>query len=87
MKVRLESGQDAEALGLAGNVLTLHSPHAFAPGSPIRFNVRLGVDERCFEGRTIGSKRADDEIFEVRMRFVNLRREDREALTAHLGSV
>jgi hypothetical protein len=88
MKLHLESGQEAEAQSLDGNVLTLRSPRAFAPGSPIRFTATLGEGvDRFFEGRTIGSRRADDEVFEVRMRFVNLRRRDREALAAHLRPV
>ncbi|MGD8318270.1 MAG: PilZ domain-containing protein [Myxococcales bacterium] len=87
MKVRLESGQEAEAQTLDGNVLTLRSPLAFAPGSPIRFRVALDdEDRRSFEGRTLGSKRTHDGGFEVRLRFVNLRRGDRERLAAHLSS-
>ncbi len=44
----------------------------------------LGEAERSFEGRTIGSKRVEDGRFEVRMRFVNLRRADRELLLGEL---
>lgn len=80
MKVRLESGEDAEARHFDGNLLTMSSPRAFAPGSPIRFTATTDDDVRSFEGRAIGSKRADEARFEVRMRFVNLRREDRELL-------
>jgi len=87
VKVRLESGEEAEARTLDGNVLTLRSPRAFAPGSPIRFSVTLDdQDPRSFEGRALGSKRTDDEGFDVRMRFVNLRRGDRERLAARLGA-
>ena len=84
MKLRLESGEDAAALGFDGTLLTLRSPRAFAPGSPIRFTTTTEAGERSFEGRTIGSTRAGDERFEVRMRFVNLRREDRALLTERL---
>jgi len=48
VKVRLDTGEDAEA--------------------------------RNFEGRAIGSKRVDEAHFEVRLRFVNLRRADRGLL-------
>jgi hypothetical protein len=84
VKLRLESGEDAAGLGFDGTLLTMRSPRAFAPGSPIRFTTTTEAGKRSFEGRVIGSKRADDERFEVRMRFVNLRREDRALLTERL---
>ncbi|KPK16655.1 MAG: hypothetical protein AMJ62_04755 [Myxococcales bacterium SG8_38] len=84
MQIRLETGEEAEAQAVDGSVLTLHSPRAFAPGSPIRFVARLEHEERHFEGRTVGSKRIDERRFEVRMRFVSLRRADREALVSCL---
>jgi hypothetical protein len=84
VKIRLDSGEEAEATAFDGNLLTLRSPRAFAPGAPIRFKT---ADEsaRPFEGRSIGSKRIDDQRFKVRMRFVNLRRSDRELLIQGLG--
>ncbi|MGB3050368.1 MAG: PilZ domain-containing protein [Polyangiales bacterium] len=85
MKLRLESGQEALALAYDGNLLKVSSPLAFAPGSPIRFTVACEAGERTFEGRVVRSKRVDDQTFEVRMRFVNLRREDRELLLSTLG--
>lgn len=85
MKVCLHSGEEAHATRIEGNVLVLSSPRAFAPGSPIRFSVAVQDGERTFEGRTIGSKRVDDERFEVRMRFVNLRHADREHLLRELA--
>ncbi len=85
MKVRLETGEEAQAQRLEGNSLTLLSPRAFPPGSPIRFSTAEADEQRQFEGRTIGSKRAEEELFEVRLRFVNLRRRDRELLEQKLG--
>ncbi|MBT8467224.1 MAG: hypothetical protein HKN10_17920 [Myxococcales bacterium] len=86
MKLRLESGHDAVGLAFDGNLLKLTSPVAFAPGSPIRFNAIVEAKERSFEGRVLGSKRVDDQAFEVRLRLVNLRREDRELLLTNLGA-
>jgi len=85
VKVRLESGEDAEARRFDGNLLIMSSPRAFAPGSPIRFTATTAEDVRSFEGRAIGSKRVDEARFEVRMRFVNLRRQDRKLLSSKLG--
>jgi len=84
VKIRLESGEEAEALTFDGALLTLLSPRAFAPGAPIRFTATTEGDVRNFEGRAIGSKRVDDAGFEVRLRFVNLRREERELLAHRL---
>jgi hypothetical protein len=84
VKIRLDSDEDAEARSFDGALLTLLSPRAFAPGAPIRFVLVLDEGKRPFEGRTVGSRRVDDLRFEVRMRFVNLRREDRELLVHQL---
>ena len=85
MKLQLESGEEGEAQSLDGNTLTLLSPRAFAPGSPIRFSVAVEDQRRSFEGRTIGSKRVGGDRFEVRLRFVNLRRADRALLLESLA--
>jgi len=86
MDVSLQTGRAAELLAVEGSIATLRSPSAFAPGSPMRFTAAFEKIERSYEGRAIGSKRQADQSFEVRMRFVNLRREDREALLAALGA-
>jgi hypothetical protein len=84
MKVRFDTGDEGEATSFDGNVLTLLSPRAFAPGAPIHFSAACGQKASGFEGRTIGSKRIDEHRFEVRMRFVNLRRADRNVLLREL---
>jgi hypothetical protein len=86
MEIRLLTGEMAEARTVDGNLVTLLSPRAFAPGSPIGFSATFDEGERAFEGRTIASKRLDDQRFEVRMRLVNLRRDDRERLLRGIGS-
>jgi len=85
VKLRLDSGEVGEAKSFDGGILTLLSPKAFAPGSPIRFTVVEDEVERTLEGRTLGSKRVEDQRFEVKMRFVNLRRADRELLLRQLA--
>lgn len=85
MHLRLESGQDAVGLAFDGNLLKLTSPQAFAPGSPIRFSAKGEDGDRNLEGRVLRSKRIDEQRFEVRLRLVNLRREDRELLLNTLG--
>jgi len=85
VNLRLESGQDAVGLAFDGNLLTLTSPVAFAPGSPIRFSAIGEEGDRKLEGRVLRSKRVGQQQFEVRLRLVNLRREDRELLLTILG--
>ncbi|MGB5812080.1 MAG: hypothetical protein WBG86_16210 [Polyangiales bacterium] len=86
MEVRFDDGQLGTARQLDGNILTLEGPRAFAPGAPIRFVASPLGEVRSYEGRTLGSKRLDDdERFVVRMRFVNLTREDRAMLTEALN--
>jgi len=84
VKVRLDGGEPGEAKSFDAGILTLLSPRAFAPGSPIRFSFAVDGVERRLEGRTLGSKRVDDLQFEVRLRFVNLRRADRALLLQEL---
>ena len=85
MKLRLHSGEDVRSIRFDGNLLTLQSPRAYAPGAPIRLELLLDEERRSLEGRTIGSKRIEDGVFEVRLRFVNLRRADRELLARGLS--
>jgi hypothetical protein len=84
VKLRFDNGEEAEARAFDGNQFTLWSPRAFAPGSPVRFVARFEEGERPLEGRAIGSKRLDEHRFQVRLRFVNLRRDDRQRLLDQL---
>jgi len=86
VEIDLDGGDKAEIRSFQGNILAFLSPRAFAPGAPIRFGAVIGDRRRAFEGRSIGSRREEGDRFEVRMRFVNLRRDDREALLAAIES-
>lgn len=84
LRLRLDTGEDAEATAYDGSFLTIHGPRAFAPGSPIRFRTEGEEHPRRFEGRVLGSKRIDEQRFELRLRFVNLPRGNRELLLERL---
>jgi hypothetical protein len=86
VEIELDRGDKAEIDSLEGNMLTFRSPRAFPPGAPIRFIVMIDEHRRAFEGRSIGATRIEGDLFEVRMRFVNLRRDDREALLVAMRS-
>lgn len=79
---RIEGGGEGLALAMAGEIITLSLPRAFAPGAPFRGAVVLDDREITLEGRTVGSRKTPSGAFEVRVRLVNLRREDRLRLAA-----
>ncbi len=76
------SGAQGEALSFAGEVLVCAVARAFAPGAPLELTV--GDEALGLRAKTIGSRRLPDGRFEVRMRLVSLRREQREALARAL---
>jgi hypothetical protein len=78
---RIDGGGEGRALTMAGEIITLSLPRAFAPGAPFRGTVVVPEREIAIEGRTVGSKKTADGAFEVRVRLVNLRREDRLRLS------
>ncbi|MCB9592167.1 MAG: hypothetical protein H6719_05490 [Sandaracinaceae bacterium] len=70
-----------EALSFTGENLACALSRAFAPGAPLELSVALEGDEALsLRGKTIGSKRRADGRFDVRLRLLSLRREEREAL-------
>ncbi len=79
--IELVSGERGEAVSLHGEVLTIISPKAFAPGAP----VSLSVESAALRGKSRGSKRRDDGRFDVRLRLVSLTREERAHLEGLLG--
>ena len=77
--LRLAGGEDAELVSLEGIQAAI-----FAPGAPIAFEAVLEDGPVALEGKSHGSKRRGDGRFDVRLRMINLRREDRERLAALL---
>lgn len=67
---------EGELVGYAKNVIELVVPMPFAPGQPARF----AVEGLALEGRSLGSRKREDGRFQVRLRLVSLRREQRLAL-------
>jgi hypothetical protein len=80
--VRMDAGGDGQAVSMAGEIITLQLPRAFAPGAPFRGAVILAEREIALEGRTVGSRKTADGTFEVRVRVVNMVKDDRLRLTA-----
>ncbi len=67
---------EGELVGYAKNVIELVAPMPLAPGQPARFT----VEGLALEGRSLGSRKREDGRFQVRIRLVSLRREQRLAL-------
>ncbi|MEM7138718.1 MAG: hypothetical protein AAF500_19230 [Myxococcota bacterium] len=86
MDLGLHTGDAARAISFDGQVFVFESPRAFAPGAPIGFVAQFPDREHAFEGRCLGSKRTGNDVFTVRLRFVNLTRVERDALIAGLGA-
>lgn len=83
--VVVEQGGRGEAQSVAGEVMHLVIDRPYAPGAPIALAVALraaaaDTRELVLRAKTIGSKRRDDGRFDVRVRLVSLRREDRARL-------
>jgi hypothetical protein len=78
--VALEGGGRGEALMLEGEVLRMVLDRALPPGTPIVVTLARAELELRLQGKTLGSKRLEDGRYEVRVRLVNLRREDRVRL-------
>jgi hypothetical protein len=86
-RVRFGSGtQDAaHAVAFRDGVLDVRGARPFAPGTPVPFEIDLASDDeagdtRSLSGKVIGCKRNAAGGFDLRLRLVSLRREEREAL-------
>jgi hypothetical protein len=82
---RLETGEAAELTSVEGEGALLVAPRAYAPGAPLRLDALLADGELPLEAKCLGSKRRPDGRFDVRIRWINLRRTDRERLAGQLG--
>jgi hypothetical protein len=69
-----------EAVGFDGQFLAIRLPKAFAPGQPLVVKFADTGAPIRLEGRSVGSKRVDDDRFEIRMRLVSPRREHQAIL-------
>ncbi|QQR89873.1 MAG: hypothetical protein IPJ88_17155 [Myxococcales bacterium] len=86
---RIVSQDDhGQALGLSGEVIRIELPRAHAPGSPIAFVLEHDGGSMELNGRTIDctKKDATEGMFRIRVRLVNLRREQRLMLDQLLSS-
>ena len=82
--LQLEDGTQGQALRFVGEVLTLRCARPYPPGRPLSLIILASEPALSLSGRCIGSRRQDEDLYLVRVRLTNLRREDRQWLQAHL---
>lgn len=78
--VRFSGGFSGHFVAWTGEHLVVASPAAFAPGAPIHLTLAMPDGELSVELRSMGSKKREDGLFDVRGRTINLKRQDKERL-------
>lgn len=86
LPVSVDGGATGSLVGLDGAHLRLVLDRPFAPGQPVSFRADAPDGPLALSGKCIGCKRQEGETFEVRLRPVDIRREQRAALVALLES-
>ena len=79
----LQSGDVLTLETFDGKLLVFSSPRAQAPGTPLR--VRVDQNGAGLELKSIGSRKRDDGMFELRARITTMPSEVRSFLCAHFG--
>jgi hypothetical protein len=78
MKVAGEAG---ELVDLQGDLLQVIAAMPIAPGQP----VELEVEDMRLDAKSRGTKKRDDGRFDLKVRLVAIRREERQRLEALLS--
>lgn len=90
LPLTIGDGSVGHAVGLTRNLLEIVAERAYAPGRPLVLGMRLpgpaGGQEVTLRAKSLGSRRRSDGRFAVRLRLVDLRREQRALLERALGS-
>ena len=77
---RFASGEEGFAVALDGLLLDVVSSGAHAPGRPVEVVLELPDGPLPLRAKSRGSRRREDGRFDVRLRLVELRREERARL-------
>jgi hypothetical protein len=80
LKITLAEGTQALAVNYAENVLHLVCVAAYPPGKPLTLRADTGVELLDLQGKSAGSKLRTDGRYDVKLRLVSLRRDERIAL-------
>jgi hypothetical protein len=80
LNVSLSGGIHALAVNYRVNTLYLVCAGAYPPGKPLTLRAELGDESLDLQGKSAGSKLRSDGRYDVTLRLVSLRREQRIAL-------
>jgi hypothetical protein len=80
LNVTLADGAHALAVNYRPNTLSLVCAGAYPPGKPLALRAELGDAALDLQGKSAGSKLRGDGRYDVTLRLVSLRREQRIAL-------
>jgi hypothetical protein len=83
--VRFGDGSEGHAVAFERTIMHAVGDNAYAPGRPLELTLRLEGEAVEVRGKAIGSKKRDDGRFDLRIRLIDLRRDDRARLEAALG--
>ena len=79
-RVEVDGAGPGEGLSLAGEWLRITVGKPFAPGAPMAFKLEVDGVMRSLRGKASGSKRREDQRFDVTLRLMNLTRDDLDKL-------
>ena len=80
LSVSLADDTRALAVNYGPNTLYLVCPRAYPPGKPLCLRAELGGEVLDLQGKSAGSKLRSDGRYDVTLRLVSLRRQQRIAL-------
>jgi hypothetical protein len=84
LAIAFGDGSDGYVASFEGTVLLAVGERAYAPGRPLELVLKLDGGDARVRAKAIGSKRREDGAFDVRVRLVDLRKDDRARLVAAL---
>jgi hypothetical protein len=76
----LSDGERGRALAYAGGLLRMVCERAHPPGQPLALTLLAPDGELVLQGKSARSKRREDGAFDVELKLVSLRRDQRAAL-------
>jgi hypothetical protein len=80
LNVSLDDGAQALAVNYGPNTLHMICVRAYPPGKPLRLRTDAGGETLDLQGKSAGSKLRTDGRYDVTLRLVSLRRDQRIAL-------
>lgn len=84
--LRFTDGEEGHVVALDGEILEIRASGSHPPGQPVEVVLDLSGGALSLKAKSRGSRRIDDETFEVRLRLVELRKRERARIDAALAN-